>query len=255
MIAYSVGGVHEDLLPDCTEAIDQIEPELRALDIRVDCLKVRSTSRAARGGLLAPVDGRTGTGRLDGRAAAPRSTMPRRGRTAQLDPQGPPEHDRGGLRRQRSGTRGATQRARARPADQRKAPGRNRGEGLAGHVRRDRDLRRRAGRKGPRGRGGEHRLEAEEGAAELGSRAGRRGGGRNRRGSRRPRRDPRRPLAAHRPAGLRLARIRARPWRAARQRVAPDRERGALPGDGAPARRQGRSGGAVERGRWRAAPA
>ena len=39
MIAYSVGGVHEDLLPDCTEAIDQIEPELRALDIRVDCLQ------------------------------------------------------------------------------------------------------------------------------------------------------------------------------------------------------------------------
>jgi nucleotide-binding universal stress UspA family protein len=46
MIAYSAGGVHEDLLPDCTEAIDQIEPELRALDIRVDCLKVRSTSAA-----------------------------------------------------------------------------------------------------------------------------------------------------------------------------------------------------------------
>jgi nucleotide-binding universal stress UspA family protein len=46
MIAYYAGGVHEDLLPDRTQAIDEIEPELRALDIRVDCLKLRSTSAA-----------------------------------------------------------------------------------------------------------------------------------------------------------------------------------------------------------------
>jgi hypothetical protein len=38
--------VHDDLLPDCSKAIEEIEPDLRALDIRVDCLKVRSSSAA-----------------------------------------------------------------------------------------------------------------------------------------------------------------------------------------------------------------
>jgi nucleotide-binding universal stress UspA family protein len=46
MIAYSAGGVDEDLLPDCMKAIDEIEPEVRAKGIRVDCLKVQSTSAA-----------------------------------------------------------------------------------------------------------------------------------------------------------------------------------------------------------------
>jgi hypothetical protein len=40
--------VHDDLLPDCSKAIEEIEPDLRALDIRVDCLKVRSSSAARR---------------------------------------------------------------------------------------------------------------------------------------------------------------------------------------------------------------
>lgn len=45
-LPYAVGQVDEDLLADCTEAIEQIETELSTIGIPVECRKLRSTSAA-----------------------------------------------------------------------------------------------------------------------------------------------------------------------------------------------------------------
>jgi nucleotide-binding universal stress UspA family protein len=47
-VEYAIGQVDPDLLPDSTPAIEHVEPQLRAAGVKVDFLRLRSTS-AARG--------------------------------------------------------------------------------------------------------------------------------------------------------------------------------------------------------------
>jgi nucleotide-binding universal stress UspA family protein len=45
-IEYAIGQVDRDLVPDCSAALEHIEEELQASGIKVDCLKLQSTSAA-----------------------------------------------------------------------------------------------------------------------------------------------------------------------------------------------------------------
>lgn len=45
-LPYAVGRVDEDLVADCAAALEQLEPELRAFDLAVECRKLEGTSAA-----------------------------------------------------------------------------------------------------------------------------------------------------------------------------------------------------------------